>query len=199
MKPTHNKYFGSSDRYGQHPNSGGTREFRPPEDIQNQVCDLYALGITNYILGTGDYTGEVQNLQNGTVKLFGPKRDVATLRRVILRACHARPEIRFQSAKEIRDAIESASRVGLRRAAVGAIIAALIVLAATPLLFMWLGSPGQDRPAATATRGPASSAVEVRITAADIELVRPANWVIAKNLDHLPTRCSPQKKTIGCA
>ncbi len=154
------------------PNPGGTRVFRPPERIQNPSGDLYALGVTNYILATGDHSGEVQNLHDKAVKLAGPKQDVATLRRVILRACHARPEVRFQSAKEMRDAIGTASRARSRPVAVGAIIAGLIVLAA-PLLFMWLDSSAQDQRAKIATSSPASSAGKVRIAAADIELVRP--------------------------
>ncbi|HJN67348.1 MAG TPA: bifunctional serine/threonine-protein kinase/formylglycine-generating enzyme family protein [Pirellulales bacterium] len=82
----------------------GTVRFWPPEGPSDPTADLYALGLTLYLLVTGEELIHLGDFLSGKTDL--DRNDTQRrFREVIARACHQDPRQRYFTANAMRDAL----------------------------------------------------------------------------------------------
>src|SRR5262249_18430589 len=91
--------------------SSGTPAFIPAEGVRDRRADLYALGVTLYLLTTDYSLGELHDFRDGRLRLPGSDKRLDPLQKIIQRACDPDPFARFQTALEMYQAINGLVRV----------------------------------------------------------------------------------------
>lgn len=114
----------------------GTVAYWPPEGPKDHTADLYALGKTLFQFATGARLDQFSDYIAGTSPFTSSRPNDLALRSLIARACHAETARRYQSADEMREALD---RIGAARSREWFLIgtACLILIAGA---FFWAKS-----------------------------------------------------------
>jgi serine/threonine protein kinase len=88
----------------------GTHGFVPPEGVRDRRADLFALGVTLYLLATDHSLAQFEEFREGRLTIPGGDNRRSALQEFIKRACNPDPTCRFQTALEMCRAVNDLVR-----------------------------------------------------------------------------------------